>query len=271
MKHVKIYILVVVAALVLAGCSHNSEKVAPTGTSSDETTAPQDQATGEGLETAPYIIVGDQPVIEGKVVIASVTSLTPGFVVVHADDNGNPGAVLGYTVVSSGTSPQVEVAIDITKQTPILYAMLHEDTGVQGTFEFPADDKPVMVSNTAVTMPFNIVTDMEDSLGKPITDVTGETNTAGEVQSFTITARKWEFEPSTITVKKGNTVKLSITSVDVEHGFGLPEFGINKTIEAGETVDVEFVADKVGEFPFSCTVYCGEGHKDMKGTLVVTE
>ena len=137
-------------------------------------------------------------------------------------------------------------------------------------------------SEGAQTSDEGVITEGENETASevPVSGVTGVTETtvegeasasAPEVQSFSITARKWEFEPSSITVKKGNTVKLSITSADVSHGFGLPEFGISKTIEAGETAEVEFVADKVGEFAFSCTVYCGEGHGDMKGTLVVTE
>src|SRR3989344_2684107 len=40
-------------------------------------------------------------------------------------------------------------------------------------------------------------------------------------------ARKWEFEPSTITVKKGDKVKLLITGEDVKHGFKLTDFIIN--------------------------------------------
>lgn len=100
---------------------------------------------------------------------------------------------------------------------------------------------------------------------------TGTEASGAEAQSLTITARRWEFQPSTITVKKGTRVKLSITSVDVAHGFGLPEFGINQTIEPGKTAEVDFVADKVGEFPFSCTVFCGEGHGGMKGRFVVEE
>lgn len=100
---------------------------------------------------------------------------------------------------------------------------------------------------------------------------TGTEVSGAQEQSFSITARKWEFQPGTITVQKGTRVKLSITSIDVTHGFGLPEFGISQTLEPGKTAEIDFVADKVGEFPFSCTVFCGEGHGGMKGTLVVTE
>lgn len=90
-----------------------------------------------------------------------------------------------------------------------------------------------------------------------------------EVKSFTLTAKQWSWEPSTITVKKGDTVKLTITSIDVPHGFSLPDYGINQTVEAGQTTTVQFTADKTGTFTFACSIFCGEGHSDMKGTLIV--
>ncbi len=38
-----------------------------------------------------------------------------------------------------------------------------------------------------------------------------------------------------------------------------------------ETTTVQFVADQEGEFEFYCSVYCGVGHYDRKGMLVVTQ
>ena len=70
-------------------------------------------------------------------------------------------------------------------------------------------------------------------------------------------------------MNKGDTVKLHITSTDVQHGFVISAYGINKTLNPGQTVDAEFVADQSGSFPFYCNVFCGEGHSGMKGTLVV--
>ena len=92
---------------------------------------------------------------------------------------------------------------------------------------------------------------------------------AGEVREFTMTAKRWNFEPDTITVNKGDRVKLSITSVDVTHGFTIPEFGVNSRLEPGEETAVEFVADKSGAFQFFCSVQCGEGHSAMEGQLIV--
>ena len=99
---------------------------------------------------------------------------------------------------------------------------------------------------------------------------TEEVAPSGEkTKEFDITARNWEFIPNTITVNKGDTVKLKITSIQGTHGFMLSEFGINTQLVQGNTVNVEFVADKVGTFKFACYVQCGRGHGGMKGQLIV--
>ena len=89
------------------------------------------------------------------------------------------------------------------------------------------------------------------------------------VKEFTITAKNWSFDPPVITVKQGDKVKLTIKSVDVSHGFALPDYGFDQKLEPGKEIVIEFTASKKGEFTFFCSVMCGEGHKDMKGKLMV--
>ncbi len=93
--------------------------------------------------------------------------------------------------------------------------------------------------------------------------------TGASVKEFKMTAKQWEFQPSTITVNKGDLVKLSVTSVDVSHGFGLPDFNVSEFLSPGKTVNIEFVADKVGSYSFFCNVACGVGHSGMRGVLIV--
>jgi len=90
-----------------------------------------------------------------------------------------------------------------------------------------------------------------------------------EVKEFSLTAKQWEFIPSQITVNKGDRVRLTITSVDVPHGFALSEYGINQVLNPGQPVTVEFVADKEGTFNTFCSVSCGIGHSGMRGSLIV--
>jgi cytochrome c oxidase subunit II len=82
-------------------------------------------------------------------------------------------------------------------------------------------------------------------------------------------AKKYDFTPDTITVKRGDPVKLVITALDHDHGFKIEAFHINRKLPKGEPVFVEFTADQTGTFPFECSQFCGLGHKKMKGKLVV--
>ncbi len=91
----------------------------------------------------------------------------------------------------------------------------------------------------------------------------------GEIKEFTMTAKQFEFTPSTITVNQGDLVKLTITSTDVAHGISIPDFDINENISPDQITTIEFIADKTGTFTFSCSVYCGSNHNEMEGTLIV--
>ena len=90
-------------------------------------------------------------------------------------------------------------------------------------------------------------------------------------QVVKMTAKKYDFDPSTITVVRGRPVRLEVTAVDHDHGIEIKEFGIKQKLEKGKPTVVEFTPDKAGEFTFHCSVFCGLGHHGMKGKLVVTE
>lgn len=84
----------------------------------------------------------------------------------------------------------------------------------------------------------------------------------------------WNFSDTTapyeITVKQGEKVTLRITSFDVLHGFRLEDYGMeSKQIYPGKITEITFVANKVGRFPFKCTIACGVGHNEMVGELIV--
>lgn len=100
--------------------------------------------------------------------------------------------------------------------------------------------------------------------------------TAGQEASsgyheFHMTAKNYEFDPSVITVKKGEKVRLFITAADRDHGIRIQGYDIDQVLKKGETATIEFTADKAGTFEFKCSVYCGMGHRKMKGKLIVEE
>jgi cytochrome c oxidase subunit II len=84
-----------------------------------------------------------------------------------------------------------------------------------------------------------------------------------------ISAKRFSFTPSEVHVKKGEAVVLELTSLDRVHGFNLPAFKVRKDITPKEVTRVALTPDKEGTFAFHCDVFCGDGHEDMNGTLVV--
>jgi cytochrome c oxidase subunit 2 len=97
----------------------------------------------------------------------------------------------------------------------------------------------------------------------------GEASIESDSKKILITARQFSYEPDIIEAEYGETVMLTITSIDVGHGFALPDFGINTRVPPEESVTVTFVADKKGEFNFFNPVYSGSGWKNMTGKLIV--
>ena len=89
-------------------------------------------------------------------------------------------------------------------------------------------------------------------------------------QTIKITAKKFEFTPSEITLKKGVPVVLELTSLDRLHGFNCPGLKIRADVEQGKTATVKFTPDTAGEFPFHCDIFCGSGHEMMHGKFVVS-
>ena len=90
--------------------------------------------------------------------------------------------------------------------------------------------------------------------------------TIGEdTREFTIKAFRFGYSPDVIEVNKGDFVRINIENTDTTHGIRIPELDLK-----GETI-IEFTANKIGEFSWYCTVYCGEGHKAMSGKLVIKE
>ena len=85
-----------------------------------------------------------------------------------------------------------------------------------------------------------------------------------------VIARRFEFVPKTISVKKGEHIRLAVTSEDVDHGIAIKEFGVDQIVKAKQTKVIELTADKEGRFAFICSVFCGDGHPDMVGELIVT-
>ena len=112
----------------------------------------------------PELAASAQDILEdGLVSIDSVYAPGPGWVVIHAEEAGGIGSVLGATFVKSGATDNVVVRIPWREGTPTLYAMLHEDVGREQRFDYPEEDLPMLaignpvVAEIEATYPPNIV------------------------------------------------------------------------------------------------------------------
>lgn len=84
-----------------------------------------------------------------------------------------------------------------------------------------------------------------------------------------IEARRFEFVPDTLNLKKGKTITLRLTSRDVEHGLRIPGLGLDVVIPAGATTDVTLTPRQPGTFAGKCDIYCGADHHTMTLTIEV--
>ncbi len=114
------------------------------------------------------------------------------------------------------------------------------------------------------------------------------TGDPAQVKVIEMTAKKYEYSPSEIHVKKGTRVRLKVRALDRTHGFKIKPFsegaakgaqpGLrlveqqdNWKIEKQQERVIEFVAERAGTYLFKCSVFCGLGHGGMKGKLVVED
>jgi len=97
----------------------------------------------------------------------------------------------------------------------------------------------------------------------------GASSVAAEARVIRIEASNWAFTPSAITAKVGEKVTLEIVGVSGNHGIAVPDLGLDVKVDEGQTVTVDLPTDKAGTFSFRCNVMCGEGHRDMTGSIVI--
>lgn len=84
-----------------------------------------------------------------------------------------------------------------------------------------------------------------------------------------ISAKKFEFNPTEVRLKLAQPVVLVLTSEDRIHGFKVPDLGLRAEIVPGQETRVALTPAKSGQIVFFCDVFCGDGHEEMGGTLIV--
>lgn len=196
----------------------------------------------------PSVIVLDQEFDEDSVTIRQAVSQGAGWIVIHTDNEGSPGPIIGFAPLSDGVNADVRVEVDESDSTEMLFAMLHVDAGTAGVYEFPGDDVPVMEDDQVVMTPFKV--------GKGSSDMT------------VVNLVDNEFEPTELTIKAGTTVIFTnignrthtVTADDGSFDSG--------RLRSGATF--EFTFTDPGEYPFYCEPHGDPGGEGMSGVIIVT-
>jgi cytochrome c oxidase subunit 2 len=95
------------------------------------------------------------------------------------------------------------------------------------------------------------------------------TAAGAEPRVVEITARRFEFSPAEVVLRKGEAVTLRLRSLDVTHGFFQRELGIDLEIEPGKVTELTITPRSAGRYVTICDHFCGSGHGNMKMSFVV--
>lgn len=242
--------------LLLAACGDDDAAEA-TGTA--DPAAQDDSAPPMG---PAELAVEDQSGDGAELTVPSVTLPAPGFVVVHADADGSPGAVIGHSeLLPEGESTDVEVPLDepLTEAATV-WPMAHIDTNGNETYDFAppdvTDDGPATFDDGEVA-----VLAMEYTV-----DGAGDEG-ASAGGGAAVAISDFAFDPETIEVSVGDTVTwtnedgVAHTVTAGSSGAATDEF--DEAFDAGDSAEVTF--DEAGTFDYFCAV-----HPTMTGQVVVS-
>lgn len=134
--HRRLAILVAATSLIAVACSSDDD-------SSDSDTT--DAATEEAIPAAASLSADEQSSDGSTIVVASISLPAPGFIAVHADADGAPGAVIGNSdVLPAGESVDVTVTLDAPlTETAMVFPMAHIDIDDDGIYTFEPPDNAI--------------------------------------------------------------------------------------------------------------------------------
>ena len=93
--------------------------------------------------------------------------------------------------------------------------------------------------------------------------------TAASPRVIPVTAHRFEFVPSEISLKAGEPVVVEVTSLDFVHGMNIPDLKQRFDLVPGRVTRIALTPQAPGVIDFVCDNFCGDGHEDMHGRFVV--
>jgi hypothetical protein len=118
----------------------------------------EDQIRIDNRATIPEISVSDQEILEdGIVTVDYVAATRPGWLGLHIDEGGRPGAMAAYAPVEAGINENLALVVNWREATGQLHAVLYEDSGKSGSFEEESIDQPVKLDGDPITAAFQAI------------------------------------------------------------------------------------------------------------------
>lgn len=222
-------------------------------------TAPQG---GLLKNTGPALVVNSQKP-GTSVTVDSVTMKAKGFLVVHQDDNGSPGKIIGVSgLLPEGENKNIVINFaQATRDGQTLFVMAHVDGDQNGAFQFPGPDIP---ANDEAGQMIVARVSIAGELGATVTPA-GETASAVSVMYTTD-----GFSPKTISIKAGQTVTF-VNNSDLDmwvasdpHPTHSGLQGFDERASVGASGKYTYTFTKAGTFGY-------HNHVDTskKGTVIV--
>jgi cytochrome c oxidase subunit 2 len=95
-------------------------------------------------------------------------------------------------------------------------------------------------------------------------------NNQPSVRVIQVHASRYAFQPSSITVRRGETIQLELVSDDVPHSLLVRALGINEAATKSHPGTAVFTATQSGDFHGRCGRFCGSGHGRMQFVVHVS-
>ena len=88
-------------------------------------------------------------------------------------------------------------------------------------------------------------------------------------QVVKLVAQRFHYTPAEFRVQAGRPIVLEFTALDFVHGFNMPDLKLRADLMPGQVTTVHVAAQKPGVYEFLCDNFCGTGHEEMAGRMVV--
>ncbi len=158
------------------------------------------------------------------------------------------------SALSMGIDPVERNWMRLSIALLVAFAAVVTVAGFTMGFQVPGADAEVDPQTFALEAPWN----------EPGLREIGE----NEYEAYVI-AQAWSFSPRELVVPLGATVKIYVSSPDLQHGFKITDTNVNMMVVPGQVSVLSHTFDEIGEFNYICHEYCGTGHAQMYGTVKV--